>query len=123
MKSFRILSLASVLLAVTLVYAAGNTANISLTAPTQYLDGKPLPLTDIDHYTVSWTGDQTGSMTIAAPATTGTAAVACGNVTFTATVTTNAAATYPNATSGPTNTVPYPTGITCSPKPPALVVH
>lgn len=102
-------------------HAAGTTANVSWTAPTQYTDNSALPATDIDHYTITWapaTGQSgpSGSLNVAGNLTSTTVPVACGNTSFTVSVTTSATAKYPNATSAPSNLVPYATGVTCGPK-------
>ena len=105
-------------------YAAGATANLSWTAPTAYIDGEPLPAAQIDHYTITWTtasptgvGGPTGSLNVPGTATTATVPVPCGSVNFSITVTTTAAAVFPNATSAPDGPVPYATGVTCGPNP------
>lgn len=112
------------LVASTVAFAAGTTANLSWTAPTAYVDTSPLPASDIDHYTIAWapTSGQSGpsgSETVPGSAVTATAPVPCGSTTFTITVTTTATAKYPNATSGPSSPAPYVSGVTCSPNPPA----
>ncbi len=110
--------------AVPLAIAVGTSAHASWTAPTTYTDGSALPASDIASYTMSWApaGGQagpSGSINVAATATTATVPVACGSVTFTIAVTTTATAKYPSATSSPSSGVPYATGVTCSPNPPA----
>ena len=112
--------------AAPVVFASGATANVSWTAPTQYTDGTTLPASDIGHYTITWSQNAgetgpSGSLTVAGSATTATVPVACGNTSFTLTVTTDSAAHYPNATSGPAGPVPYVSGITCAPNPPAAL--
>jgi hypothetical protein len=120
----RILLMGMALAVVTLSYAVGSSAGVSWTAPTAYVDGTVLPATDIDHYTVSWTGTSTGSVVVKAGVVTATVPVACGTVNFTVTVTTGAAAHYPNATSGPAGPVAYASGVTCAPNPPGgLAAH
>lgn len=108
-------------LSLTLAWGAGTTANVSVTPPTQYTDGSPLPATDIDHYTVTWTGPPSGSMNLTSP--TGTIPIACGSVQFMVSVTTTAKALYPNTTSASAGPVPYATGVSCVPKSPGLAVH
>ncbi len=119
------------LLASALAFAAGPTAQVSWTAPTQYTDGHAVAPTDIAFYTVlaCETASPGTCLTFkAAPATAGTAPplsliapVSCGNYNFTVTATTTATALYPNETSAPSNVVPYATGITCTPNPPGGV--
>jgi hypothetical protein len=104
--------------------ASGNTANLKWTAPTSYVDGTSLAAADLDHYTITWApasgqAGPSGSITVAGSLTATTVPVACGQVTFSITVTTTASALYPNATSGPSSPAPYVTGITCVPKAPA----
>lgn len=93
--------------------AAGTTANLSWSAPTQYVDGTALPASDIAFYTVQFNGQ---SQKVTAPATTASVNVACGSASFTVTVTTTATAKYPNATSDPSGAVPYASGVVCRPK-------
>jgi hypothetical protein len=128
----RLLAIAALLAvsALTVTFGAGTTANVSWTPPTQYMDGSALPATDIDHYTIAWApvagqSGPSGSQTVLASASQpAVVPVACGQVTFTITATTGAAAKYPNATSGASNAVPYVTGVTCAPNPPSgLAVH
>lgn len=114
----------ALLLSPLAAYAAGATANLSWTAPTAYIDGEPLPAAQIDHYTITWTtaspagvGGPTGSLTVPGTATAATVPVPCGSVNFSITVTTTAAAVFPNATSAPDGPVPYATGVTCGPNP------
>lgn len=112
-----------VLVASTVAFAAGTTANLTWSAPTAYVDGTPLPAGDIDHYTATWSpaAGQTGpsgSETIPGTAVAATAPVPCGATTFVITVTTTATAHYPNATSGPSSQAPYVSGVQCSPNPP-----
>lgn len=107
-----------------LVYAAGTTANLSWTLPVTYNDGTTaLPATDIASITVCWTppssgGPQAGCVTKAGALTTTTIPVACGGESFTVAVTTTATAAYPNASSDPSASVPYATGVKCKPNPP-----
>ena len=123
--AFIVSALASAIIALTAfapaALAAGTSANVSWTAPTQYTDSSTLPATDIASYTISWapTSGQTGpsgSLSVTAPALTATVPVPCGNTTFTVTVTTTATAKYPSETSAPSSAVPYATGVTCGPK-------
>lgn len=94
--------------------AAGPTANITWSAPTQYVDNSPLPASDIAYYTILW---DSNSQKVNAPALTAVVNVPCGSTNFTVTITTSATAKYPNTTSDPTTPVPYATGVTCRPKP------
>jgi hypothetical protein len=110
------------LLVIGIAKAAGTTANVAWTMPTSYNDNEVLPLTDIANVTLTWApasgqAGPSGTLVVNAPATTATVPVACGSVTFTATVTTTSTAKYPNATSSPSSGVPYITGITCKPNP------
>lgn len=122
-RIFSALKLAAILLLPALALAAGTTANLSWTAPTQYTDNTSIAAGELDHYTIAWapqagkTGP-TGSLTVAGTLTSATVPVACGDVTFTLTVTTSATAKYPNATSGPAGPVPYVSGVSCAPNPP-----
>lgn len=120
----RSIAMVAVLAAVTVTFAAGTTADVSWVMPTVYQDGTALPVADIASTTISWapaTGQEgpSGSVTVTSPGTSAVVPVACGEVTFTAAVTTTASAKYPNATSGPSNGVPYATGVTCKPNPPS----
>jgi hypothetical protein len=102
--------------------AAGTTATVTIVPPTLYEDGTALPATDIAFYTISWSGagpsgsKQTTTLVTSVP-------VACGSVSFTATVTTTAGAKYPNATSLAGGPVPYAAGVTCVPNAPGLSVQ
>jgi hypothetical protein len=102
--------------------AAGPTATLQWSNPTTYIDGTPLPVTDIASYTITWTRPgssvTSGTLNVTGPATTATVpGLVCGNFSFTMTVTTTAAAADPNATSNPTNAAPYATAIKCIPNP------
>lgn len=102
-------------------HAAGTTANLTWTPPTQYTDGSPIAAGELDHYTITWApasgqSGPTGSITVAGNLSSSQVPVPCGGVSFTLTVTTSATAKYPNATSGPAGPVPYVTGVTCGPK-------
>ena len=125
LRHFLALALVSAL-SVGLAEASGTSAKVSWTAPTAYVDGTALPLSDLDHYTLSWapaTGQAgpSGSLTVAGNLSSVTVPVACGSTSFSLTVTTGAAAKYPNATSAPAGPVPYVTGVTCAPNPPAAL--
>lgn len=115
------------LLAITApAFAAGTTANLTWTAPTQYTDGSPIAAGDLDHYTITWApasgqSGPSGSITVAGNLSGSQVPVPCGGVSFTLTVTTGATAKYPNATSGPAGPVPYVTGVTCGPNPPGAL--
>lgn len=107
--------------------AAGTSATIKWTNPSQYSDGTSLPVTDIGSYDITWT--RLGS-TVAVgtfhvsggPATQTTiSGLVCGGYNFTMTVTTSATALQPNSTSDPTSPASYPTGISCKPNPPTGV--
>jgi hypothetical protein len=118
-----LLSIAALALgaSLTIAYASGTTANLTWTAPTQYTDGSAIAAGELDHYTITWapaTGQvgPSGSLTVAGNLTATTVPVACGQVSFTITVTTTASAKYANATSAPGGPVPYATGVTCVPK-------
>lgn len=114
---------------VTVVLAVGTTSTYTWVAPTAYLDGTPLPASDIDHYTLTWTGDKvqggpSGSMNVPGGQLTAVVPVPCGSTTATLTVTTGPGAHVPNSTSGPTSPVPYASGVACVPNPPTnLAVH
>lgn len=119
----RFLQLAALLLVSGVVFGAGTTANVSWVAPTQYTDGTALANGDIDHYTVTWApgsgqSGPSGSLKVAGTASTAVVPVACGQATFSITVTTSATAKYANVTSAPSNPVPYATGVTCTVNPP-----
>lgn len=117
------------LLSVAVSIAAGATATASWVAPTTYSDGSSLPISDIDHYTLTWApasgqSGPSGSMNVAAGTISQTVNALCGSTTFTISVTTTATARYPNATSTPSGPVPYASGIACTPNPPTgLAVH
>ena len=105
--------------------AAGTTANLSWTNPTQYVDNTALPASDIASVTITWApasgqSGPSGTLTVASiagvPPVASTVPVPCGNTTFTVAVTTSATAHYPNLTSTPSNAVPYATGVECGPK-------
>lgn len=110
-------------------YGAGTTANLTWSAPTTYTDGSAIASGDIASYTISWApasgqSGPTGTQSATASAVAATVPVACGSVTFTISVTTSSTAKYPNVTSGPSNAVPYATGVTCTINPPSgLAVH
>lgn len=119
----RALQVLALILVSGVVFGAGTSANVKWIAPTAYTDGSAVAAGDLDHYTLSWapaTGQAgpTGSVTIAGNLTAATVPVACGEVTFTISVTTSASARYPNVTSGPGGAVPYVTGVTCTVNPP-----
>lgn len=106
--------------------AATPTANVAWTAPTAYVTGESLPASDIASYTVkACEVNSPGTCitkTVAAPTTSiANMALVCGEYDFTVTVTTGAGALHPNETSGPSNIVPFATGVSCSPNPPAGV--
>lgn len=103
-----------ILLSFGTALAAGPTANLSWVAPTEYTDNTPLPASDIAFYTIQW---DTKTLQVNAPATSSPVNVLCGSTTFTVTVTTKSTAKYPNSVSSPSGSVPYATGVTCSPKP------
>lgn len=112
-----------ILAGVGISHAAGTSATLSWTMPNQYVDTTPLPLSDIGITTITWTRPGSasilGSVNVNAPATTVVVpGLACGNFSFTATVTTTSTAAQPNATSDPTNPASYATGINCKPNPP-----
>jgi hypothetical protein len=131
--NFRLAIVAAALVTLcSVAFGAGTTANVSWTAPTAYVDGTALAASDIASYTVSWapaTGQAgpSGSLKVSPAAgstavpTLATVPVACGDVTFTVTVTTTASAHYPNMTSAPSSPVPYATGAQCVPNPPTGV--
>jgi hypothetical protein len=99
--------------------AAGSSANLSWSPPTQYTDGSALPSSDIATYTVTWTGRGTmnGSKTVTGTST--TINIPCDQASFTVSVTTTGSALYPNTTSDPTGQVGYATGVTCRPNAPS----
>ncbi len=105
--------------AATLALAAGSTATLTWQLPTQYIDGTALPATDIAFSTVTWVhkiNGKTGTLQFAT--NTGTApGLSCGDYTFSVTVTTSKTAKFPNATSSPSSSVDYDTGIICAPSP------
>ncbi|HZT04330.1 MAG TPA: hypothetical protein VFA39_18935 [Steroidobacteraceae bacterium] len=126
MKRFAILAAivaAIVLGAAAPAIAAGTSAKLSWTAPVAYTDGAALAASDLDHYTITWApaagqAGPSGSVTVAGNLLATTVPVPCGSTSFSITLTTTAAAHYPNATSGPAGPVPYVTGVTCSPNAP-----
>lgn len=99
--------------------AAGQTANVAWVLPVTYSDNSALPLSDIAFVTIQWTlgGVPQTQKVSTAPLTSAVVNVPCGSVTFDVLVTTTSTAKYPNATSGPSNSVPYATGIQCVPNP------
>lgn len=107
------------LLLASAAQAAGTTATLSWVLPTTYSDTSALPTTDIAYVTIQWTlgGVAQTQKVSTAPMTSATVNVPCGSVTFDVLVTTTATAKYPNATSGPSNSVPYATGVQCVPNP------
>jgi hypothetical protein len=112
----------ALLLATTVAIAAGTSATVSWSYPTAYIDGTPLPVSDIAQVTVTWSrtpgGPQVGSVTVAAPALSKVVpGLVCGNFSFSATVTTTATAAYPTSTSDPAGPVSYATGVSCKPNP------
>jgi hypothetical protein len=126
----RLFKVAASLAAIGIVavsYAVGTTSTYQWLAPTMYVDGVPLPISDIDHYTLTWVGDKTqggpsGSVNVPGNVLTAVVPVPCGNTTATLSITTTPTAHYPNATSAPTSPVPYASGVACVPNPPSGVV-
>lgn len=121
LRSIAAAALVALAVGIGVALAAGTTANVSWSAPTQYTDGSTLAPSDIDHFTISWAPAAgqpgvSGSQQVPATATTATVPVPCGSTGFTVTVTTTATAKYPNATSAPNSPVPYASGVTCGPK-------
>lgn len=121
-------ALAAMIALTPFAHAAGKTANLFWTAPTQYTDGTALAAGDIGNYTIEACEKNSPTTCITATpagtATSATMAVVCGDYNSTISVTTSAAAVYPDTTSAPSNSVPYATGVTCSPNPPsALTVN
>lgn len=127
-SAFAAVLLAALALYALPAYAAGATAVVTITAPTQYADGEALPLTDLATYTLTWAPaagqhGPSGSQTITVTAATQTLSipVACGSTTFDVLVTTTAAALYPSDPSAEASPVAYATGlVTCAPNPPGL---
>jgi hypothetical protein len=104
--------------------AAGLTANVTWTNPTQYTDSTSLPATDIAYLTIQACEVNSPGTCIVQKVTpvngtvptSAVVPVVCGQYDFNITVTTTATATYPNATSGPSAIVPYASGVSCTPK-------
>lgn len=122
LERFFLIVLAGALLGLTLctvARAAGTTANLTWTNPATYVDGSPLPATDIAGYTITWSGPPSGSLTLTAGSvTTATVPIACGSVNFTVVVNTTATALYPSTSSSPSSPpAAYATGVKCSPNP------
>lgn len=105
-----------------LAWASGTTANVAVTPPAQYTSGEAMPASDVASYSIVWTFNGVQQKTITAPASTTTVTILCGKVSFTAAVTTTAAALYPSATSVPSTPAVYDTGIKCAPGAPAISV-
>lgn len=107
------------LLFASVAFGAGTTATMSWDRPLVYTDGSVLPASDIKNYTLSWSrtsgGPAVGSLVVNAPALTSPVTLVCSDYFFLVTVTTTASAKVPNATSGPSNIVPYATGVNCAP--------
>jgi hypothetical protein len=122
--SMRVLTLVA-LSSIAWVWAVTpGAASVTWTAPATYVDGTPLPVGDIDHYTVSWTpvGNTAGALSVKTLAA--SVPIVCGTVQISVTVTTSATAVYPNTTSTPAGPVPFVSGIACAPNPPgALAVQ
>lgn len=104
-----------------LARAAGSTATVSFIYPIAYTDGSPLPIGDIKEATITWSrpsGAPLGSVKLTAPAnSTAITGLACGDFSFTVSVTTKSTALYANTTSDGSNPVPYATGVVCKPNP------
>ncbi len=94
-------------------------AVLSWTAPTTYSDTTPLPVAQIDHYTVSWSrisgGAVLGSLTV--NGLTASVPVVCGVMYFSVTATSTTSAVYPSATSLPAGPVSFDSGVPCTPTP------
>lgn len=124
----RLLTVLSLLCVIALfppaTLAAGTTANLTWTNPTQYTDATALPVGDIAYLTIlacEVNAPETCITQKVTPnngtvPTTAVVPVVCGQYDFTIKVTTTATAVYPNATSGPSNIVPYASGVNCGPK-------
>lgn len=99
--------------------AAGPVATLSWDRPTVYIDGVPLPAADIAKTTLSWTrtagGPVVGTQDVAGNLVTANVPVVCGDFIFSASITTTATARTPSTASGPSNSVPYVSGIKCAP--------
>lgn len=105
---------------------AGTSTTITWTPPTTYTDNTPMPAADLKNYTVTWTRPSStavvGTLNVAAPASGAVVnTLVCGKYNFTVSVTTTAAAAYPNATSAASNASTFDTGINCLPNAPVLV--
>lgn len=88
--------------------------------PFTYLDGTPLPASDIDHYTVTWTpapgqSGPSGSINVPPSLLSVPVTIPCGATTFTLSVTTNSKAHVANATSAPTAGIAFDSGVACGP--------
>ncbi|MGH9436392.1 MAG: hypothetical protein ACRD22_00505, partial [Terriglobia bacterium] len=84
-------------LASSIALAAGTTANLSWTAPTQYTDGTAIAAGELDHYTIAWSpaagsAGPSGSLTVAGSVVNATVPVACGSTSFYINVTSTATA-------------------------------
>jgi hypothetical protein len=105
---------------------APKSATVTWIAPTTYVDGTVLPAASIDHYTITWplAGGTSPSGSLISKTLSAVVPVVCGSVAFSVTVTTTAAALYPNSTSAPAGPVTYASGVSCAANPPgALAVH
>lgn len=112
-----------------LAYAAGDSAHVAVTLPTQYIDNTPLAVSDITELHVQWfrpgvvapvgerilTTAQLGTGT--APVEFDIAGLKCGDYDFVGFVVTS------NSARDPGTHVPYTTGVKCGPKAVGLTVH
>jgi hypothetical protein len=106
------------LLLATAALAAGTTANLSWSFPTEYTDGSSLAVADIQETVIQWRRPNSetvvGSLRVTAPTAAAVATVVCNNYTFTAKIVMKDA-----AESGETGRAAYATGIKCVPNPPS----
>lgn len=123
-----LLSCAAIALGFGIALAAGTSATVSWTMPTQYTDGSTLPASDIASATIAWApvagqSGPSGSLTVTPAAgstlvpSSAVVPVPCGNTSFTVAITTTATAKYANASSAQSQPpVAYATGVSCVPK-------
>jgi hypothetical protein len=120
-REYCLVSLIATLVFWGLAFAEGPVARVSWTNPTTYIDGSPLPVTDLKEIIVSWGRNPAGpftlgTVTVTSPATTvDIPGMVCGNYHFVA----RAVVKTNEVSTDSTPPVVYATNVSCkTPNPP-----